>query len=183
MCYRTGSTASATMVCSPARNEKLISQRLGPYLARKPPNRMTHQSPRSPLSHCENHAPIAAGKCASSRLSGPVKNRNPAHHPERQPHDETHVTIQRPYPEKQRVPGRYRLSETEFTMFKGLELSETRLANGRESSSNQLQNHTTSTHYLNTLGQSPQSSLNAFPIGLNQTPRLPPSHVSQRGPP
>jgi hypothetical protein len=41
------------------------------------------------------------------------------------------------------------LSETEFTMFKGLELSETRLANGKESSSNQLQNHTTSTPWVN----------------------------------
>jgi hypothetical protein len=41
------------------------------------------------------------------------------------------------------------LSETEFTMFNGLELAETRLANGRESSSNQLQNHTTSTPWIN----------------------------------
>jgi hypothetical protein len=32
------------------------------------------------------------------------------------------------------------------------------------------------------LDQSPQGQLNAFPIGLTQTPRLPPSHVSQRGP-
>jgi hypothetical protein len=34
-------------------------------------------------------------------------------------------------------------------MFKGLELSETRLANGRESSSNQLQNKTTSIPWVN----------------------------------
>jgi hypothetical protein len=51
--------------CSPVRHERLTSQRLGPYLAHKPPNRMTRQPPRSSRSHCENHAPIAAGKCAS----------------------------------------------------------------------------------------------------------------------
>lgn len=41
------------------------------------------------------------------------------------------------------------LSETELTMFNGLELSETRIANERESSSNQHQNHTTSSPWIN----------------------------------
>jgi hypothetical protein len=41
------------------------------------------------------------------------------------------------------------VSETEFTMFNGPELSETRLANGREGSSDQPQNHTTSTPWSN----------------------------------
>ncbi len=41
------------------------------------------------------------------------------------------------------------LSEAEFTMFNGHELAETRPANGRKSSSNQLQNQTTSTPWVN----------------------------------
>ncbi len=37
-------------------------------------------------------------------------------------------------------------------------------------------------HNLTTLDQSREGPLHAFPISLIQTPRLPPSHVSQRGP-
>jgi hypothetical protein len=37
-------------------------------------------------------------------------NRNPGHHPERPPHDDTHVINQRPILELQRVQGRYRFA-------------------------------------------------------------------------
>jgi hypothetical protein len=107
MCCRTVSIASATMACSPVRPARLISQRLETYSASSRLNQRTRQLPRSSRSHCANHALTAAGRCASSRPSGVAKNRKPAHHPERPPHDETHVIIPRSYPEAYRGQDRH----------------------------------------------------------------------------
>ena len=98
MCSRTGSTASATMACSPVRPARPISQRFATLLGAQAPQQDDPPATEVTRSHCENHAPIAAGRCASSRPSGVAKNRNPAHRPERPPHDGMHVIKQWPFP-------------------------------------------------------------------------------------
>ena len=167
------------MVCWQAHNAKPISQRVGSYSALKPLTKMTRQSPRSSHLLCENHAPIAVARCASSKASDAGRSRDPAHHLDRLLHDETLVTIQRPYPEQHRFPGQYRHACSGIYNVQSAAIASNRPCKRCASTSDRRQNQKT----LFTLDQSPQRQLNAFPIGLIQTPRLPPSHVSQRRPP
>jgi hypothetical protein len=139
---------------------------------------MTRLPPMSFRSHCASHAPTAAGRCASSRPSGAARNRNPALHPERPPHDEMHVTIPRLQSEQHRFPGQYRhVSSRVYSVRRAATAS-----NGSCKRCTNTSNWCPNQKTLITLDQLPQGQRNAFPIGLTQTPRLPPSHVSQRGP-
>ena len=67
-----------------------IKPRQMPCVAlRSPRNRRVHRkwSQRSPRSRCVNHAPVAAGSCASSRSSAVGKNRCRARRHGSRPHD------------------------------------------------------------------------------------------------
>ena len=125
------------------------------------------------------YAPTVAARCVSSRPSGAARNRNPALHPERPPHDEMHVTIQRLQSEQHRFPGQYRHASSGVYNVQHAATAPNGSCKRCADTSDWCPNQKT----LITLDQSPQGQLNAFPIGLTQTSRLPPSHVSQRGPP
>jgi hypothetical protein len=60
----------------------------------------------TPLTRQEP-CPTVAVQCASSRPSDAARNRKPAHHLERPPHDEMHANIFQPFPDLQSVQGRY----------------------------------------------------------------------------
>ena len=50
------------------------------------------RAPRSSRSPCENRAPVAAARCASSRSSAAISNQNRGRHRERGRHDDTPVS-------------------------------------------------------------------------------------------
>lgn len=149
----TVSTASGIMACWPVRHERPPSQRSAHYFASSSLNRPSRQShrPRSSRSPCESHAPAAAAPCALSRYSGAARFPDPAHHPERPPHDQEHVTNPRSYPELQHVQGWYQCANNRICHVRPINIACKTPCKTSERSSIQGQRRTASTSWA-TLG-------------------------------
>ncbi len=182
MCCQTASTASATMVCSPARAARPILPRSERCSARKPPTRMTRQPPRSFRSHSENHVPIAAGQCASSKSSAVARNHTPARHQGGRQHDGTPVTPPNLAPETHLVPGWSRFAARR-------DEHDQKAPSDDRAHRSVLENYATNhSRHVNKPLVAPADNINrhnplhAFPTGIAKPTRLPPWEDFQRGP-